>query len=34
MDLSASSHKDGLGAVDSEITGFGVSWGIEFLKNI
>lgn len=34
MDLSASSHKDGLGAVDSEITGFGVSWAIEFLKNI
>lgn len=34
MDLSASSHKDGLGAVDSEITGFGVNWGIEFLKNI
>ena len=34
MDLSASSHKEGLGAVDSEITGFGVSWAIEFLKNI
>ena len=34
MDLSASSHKDGLGAVDSEITGFGVSWAIELLKNI
>lgn len=33
MDLSASSHKDGLGAVDSEITGFGVSWAIEFLKD-
>lgn len=33
MDLSASSHKDGLGAVDSEITGFGVSWAIEFLKS-
>lgn len=34
MDLSASSHKDSLGAVDSEVTGFGVSWAIEFLKNI
>lgn len=34
MDLSASSHKDGLGAVDSEITGFGVSWAIEFLRTI
>lgn len=34
MDLSASSHKGGLGAVDSEITGFGVGWGIELLRNI
>ncbi|QOJ23303.1 MAG: leucyl aminopeptidase family protein [Gammaproteobacteria bacterium] len=34
MDLSASSHKGGLGAVDSEITGFGIGWAIEFLKNI
>lgn len=34
MDLSASSHKGGLGAVDSEITGFGVNWAIEFLKTI
>lgn len=34
MDLSASSHKGGLGAVDSEITGFGVGWGIEFLRSI
>lgn len=34
MDLSASSHKGGLGAVDSEVTGFGVSWAVEFLKNI
>lgn len=32
MDLSASSHKDGLGAVDSEITGFGIGWALEFLK--
>ena len=34
MDLSASSHKDGLGAVDSDITGFGVSWAIELLKSV
>ncbi|HMX04918.1 MAG TPA: leucyl aminopeptidase family protein [Chitinophagales bacterium] len=34
MDLSASSHKDGLGAVDSEITGFGIGWALEFLKEI
>ncbi|SFE08890.1 leucyl aminopeptidase family protein [Nitrosomonas sp. Nm166] len=34
VDLSACNHKDGLGAVDSEITGFGVSWAIEFLKSI
>lgn len=34
MDLSASNHKGGLGAVNSEITGFGVNWAIEFLKNI
>ncbi|MDE2388984.1 MAG: leucyl aminopeptidase family protein [Betaproteobacteria bacterium] len=34
VDLSASSHKDGLGAVDSEITGFGIGWAIEFLKKI
>ena len=34
MDLSASSHKDGLGAVDSEITGFGVSWAVEFLRTV
>lgn len=34
MDLSASSHKGGLGAVDSEITGFGVSWGIELLREL
>lgn len=34
MDLSASSHKDGLGAIDSEITGFGVGWGVELLRNL
>lgn len=34
MDLSASSHKDGLGAVDSDVTGFGVNWAFEFLRKI
>lgn len=34
MDLSASNHKGGLGAVDSDITGFGVHWGVEFLKTL
>lgn len=34
MDLSASSHKDGLGAVSGEITGFGVGWGVELLRNL
>lgn len=34
MDLSASSHKNGLGAVGSEVTGFGVSWAIELLRQI
>ncbi len=34
MDLSACNHKDGLGAVDSEVTGFGVNWAVELLKNI
>ena len=34
MDLSASSHKNGLGAIDSEITGFGVSLGIELLREL
>jgi leucyl aminopeptidase len=31
MDLSASSCKGGLGAVGTEVTGFGVAWGFEFL---
>lgn len=31
MDLSANSNKGGLGAVGSDITGFGVAWGIEML---
>lgn len=34
MDLSACRHHEGLGAVDSEVTGFGVHWAIEFLKKI
>jgi leucyl aminopeptidase len=33
MDLSASSNKGGLGAVCSDVTGFGVAWGIEMLGN-
>jgi leucyl aminopeptidase len=32
MDLSASSAKGGLGAVASDVTGFGVSWGYELLR--
>jgi len=32
MDLSAAKCKGGLGAVASEINGFGVAWGVEFLK--
>ena len=31
MDLSASSCKGGLGAVGTEVTGFGVAWGMAFL---
>lgn len=34
VDLSASSHKDGLGAVGSDVTGFGVSWAIELIKQL
>ncbi|MDP1557804.1 MAG: leucyl aminopeptidase family protein [Nitrosomonas sp.] len=32
MDLSACNHKDGLGAVGSDVTGFGVAWAIELLQ--
>ncbi|MDP2751131.1 MAG: leucyl aminopeptidase family protein [Rhodocyclaceae bacterium] len=32
MDLSASNCKGGLGAVASDLTGFGVDWGIEFIQ--
>lgn len=34
MDLSASNCKGGLGAVASEVTGFGVSWGVELLRGM
>ncbi|UJP05094.1 MAG: leucyl aminopeptidase family protein [Nitrosomonas sp.] len=34
MDLSASNHKNGLGAIDSEITGFGVGWAMELLREL
>lgn len=34
MDLSANNHKGGLGAVGSDVTGFGVAWGIEMLGEV
>ncbi len=34
MDLSGSSCKGGLGAVASDVTGFGVGWGVELLRTI
>ncbi len=34
MDISACNHKDGLGAVSSDITGFGVSWAIQLLREM
>jgi len=34
MDLSSAKCKGGLGAVATEINGFGVAWGIEFLKAV
>ena len=33
VDLSASSCKGGLGAVASDLTGFGVGWGLYLLKH-
>ncbi|MFZ2855398.1 MAG: leucyl aminopeptidase family protein [Rhodocyclaceae bacterium] len=33
VDLSAASNEDGLGAVASDQTGFGVAWGLELLKH-
>jgi leucyl aminopeptidase len=32
VDLSASSSNGGLGAVASDVTGFGVAWGVELLR--
>ena len=34
MDLSASRSTGGLGAIGSEVTGFGVAWGIQMLQGI
>ncbi|MBI2312544.1 MAG: leucyl aminopeptidase family protein [Betaproteobacteria bacterium] len=34
MDLSASSCSGGLGAVASDVTGFGVAWGMAFLESL
>jgi leucyl aminopeptidase len=34
MDLSASTCTGGLGASASEVTGFGVAWGLEMLGRI
>jgi leucyl aminopeptidase len=34
MDLSGSSCKGGLGAVATEVTGFGVAWGYTLLQSL
>jgi leucyl aminopeptidase len=34
MDLSASRCKGGLGAVGTDITGFGVAWGVALLQKL
>lgn len=34
MDLSAARHQDGLGAIGTEVTGFGVTWSMHFLQEI
>ncbi len=34
VDLSACNHKGGLGAVGSDITGFGVGWAIELIREM
>ena len=34
MDLSASTCKGGLGAVMSDLTGFGVGWGVRFIEQL
>ncbi|WON74489.1 leucyl aminopeptidase family protein [Nitrosospira sp. Is2] len=33
MDLSGSNNKGGLGAVSTDVTGFGVAWGVEMLQD-
>lgn len=33
VDLSASRCEDGLGSIATDVTGFGVGWGLEMLKN-
>jgi leucyl aminopeptidase len=33
-DLSSANHKDGLGAIDGDTTGFGVGFGLEMLKSL
>ncbi len=34
MDLSASNNKGGLGAVASDVTGFGVAWGVDMMARL
>lgn len=34
MDLSGSNNKGGLGAVSTDVTGFGVAWGMEMLQGL
>jgi leucyl aminopeptidase len=34
MDLSASRSTGGLGAIGSDVTGFGVVWGVQMLQGI
>lgn len=34
MDLSASRNTGGLGAIGSDVTGFGVAWGVQILQEI
>jgi leucyl aminopeptidase len=34
MDLSGSNNKGGLGAVGTDVTGFGVAWGLEMLQRL
>ncbi|MDT8364397.1 MAG: leucyl aminopeptidase family protein [Nitrosomonas sp.] len=34
MDLSACNHKNGLGAVGTDVTGFGVIWSLHFIREM